>query len=272
VWDSNPNVLKRNFGRGFDALFDFPWYLALSGGPEANGGVLGGSDPVGLLAGTWALMQVMYPPGAQLVRFPSNHDTNRVASATGGDARKMRLAAAASILSPGIPSVYYGEEIGMRGVKGLGPIYDEFRREPMDWYASETGHGMTTWFKPEGRNNKPGDGISVEEEEKQPDSLLNDYRSLIKRRKDNAALRSTQALVMDKVPGCDRCVGLWRWDRGQVVAEFFNFGGDARTIAFDPAAMSPVTLPAHVSFLVGQAQSMTGLTIEPWGTIIVAWQ
>ena len=67
----------------------------------------------------------------------------------------------------------------MRGTKGPGPIYDEYRREPMDWFASETGRGMPTWFRLANRNNKPDDGISVEEQDADPASLLNYYRALV---------------------------------------------------------------------------------------------
>ncbi len=271
VWDGEPSTLQRYFDEGFDALFDFPWYLRLSGGENSVGrGVLNGAvDPL-LLQPAYRAMLGLYPRGAQLVRFASNHDTNRIASSVQGDPARMRLAAAVSILTPGIPIIYYGEEIGMRGVKGPGPIYDEFRREPMDWYANEDGPGMTTWFRPNNRNNRPNDGISVEEQDDDPDSLLNYYRSLTRLRNERAALRSTEFRMMDAVDGCQACMGIWRWSGDEVIALVFNFSEEAQTITLDAAA-SPVPVNERVEFLLGEARPLDALTIAPWGTLVISW-
>lgn len=273
IWDGNPVKIKRYFENGLDAAFDFPMYLTLSESPDVNGdGVLNGKGPLAPLNGSLMALQLVYPPGAQLVRFASNHDTNRIASDTEGNLDKMKLAATAVMLSPGVPMIYYGEEIGMRGVKGPGPIYDEYRREPLDWYASEIGAGMTTWFKPAERYNKPNDGVSVEEEENQPDSLLNHYRALAKLRADSPALRGNDFQVMQEVDGCERCLGLWRWAEGETAAMFLNFSGQQRTINFNAAQSSPVPLGDRAEFLLGESQSMNGLVIEPWGAVVIGWQ
>jgi glycosidase len=272
VWDGEPSTLQRYFGEGFDALFDFPWYLRFSGGENAVGkGVLNGMvDPL-LLQPAYRAVLNLYPRGAQVVRFPSNHDTNRIASATQNDPARMRLAAAVTILTPGIPIIYYGEEIGMRGVKGPGPIYDEFRREPMDWYADEQGPGMTTWFIPPNRNNRPNDGVSVEEQENAPDSLLNYYRRLLRLRNERPVLRGTNFRMMDAVAGCRSCMGVWRWDDSEVIAMIFNFSDQAQAPVLDFAS-SPAPLGERTAFLWGEAQPLADLTIAPWGTLVVSWQ
>jgi len=272
VWDGEPSTLQRYFSEGFDALFDFPWYLRLSGGENAVGkGVLNGTvDPL-LLQPAYRAMLNLYPRGAQVVRFASNHDTNRIASAVQNDPARMRLAAAVSILTPGIPIVYYGEEIGMRGVKGPGPIYDEFRREPMDWYADEQGLGMTTWFKPANRNNRPDDGVSVEEQEADPDSLLNYYRGLVRLRNERPALRGTTFRMMDAVAGCGSCMGVWRWDNDEAVAMIFNFSDQPQAFALDVAS-SPVPLGERAALLWGEAQATGDATISPWGALVMSWR
>ncbi|MCL6509482.1 MAG: DUF3459 domain-containing protein [Anaerolineae bacterium] len=272
VWDGEPSTLQRYFDEGFDALFDFPWYLRLSGGENAVGkGVLNGAvDPL-LLQPAYRAMLNLYPRGAQVVRFPSNHDTNRIASAVQNDPARMRLAAAVAILTPGIPIIYYGEEIGMRGVKGPGPIYDEFRREPMDWYADEEGPGMTTWFKPANRNNRPNDGVSVEEQDGDADSLLNYYRRLIRLRNERPALRSADFRMMDTVTSCRSCMGLWRWAGDEVIGMVFNFGDQAQSFVLDVAS-SPVPPGERATFLLGEAQPLDNLTIAPWGTLVISWR
>lgn len=158
----------------------------------------------------------------------------------------------------------------MRG--GTPTADDKFRREPMDWYAGEQGQGMTTWFRPEDRNNKPNDGVSVEEQDKDDESLLNHYRALTKLRNEYPALKSRDFQVMPKVEGCPSCLGLWRWAEGEVVAQFFNFGPEEHSITFDAAAESPVPLPGNPSFILGNTNSMAGLVIEPWSAIVMAWR
>ena len=64
--------------------------------------------------------------------FLTNHDMNRVMSQLSVDTNKAKLAASVLLTVPGVPFVYYGEEIGMTGVKP-----DEFNRTPMQWSAQE---------------------------------------------------------------------------------------------------------------------------------------
>ena len=276
VWDPAPNKLRQYFNAGFDALFDFPWYLALSSAANGLGkGVLNGAASVSDLQGIYKLMQLYYPNGAQLVRFASNHDTNRIASAALGDASKVRLAAALTLLTPGTPMIYYGEEIGMPGIKGTGPAYDEFLREPMDWAASGEGVGMPTWFRPADRFNKANDGISVEEEDKSAGSLLNFYRQLGQLRAAHPALRSNTFTVMDAVKGCATCLGIWRWSvgadgtGGELIALVFNFGNEAATIDLSDQTIAPVTVATAQSLL--EPDSPAALHIQPHGVLALRW-
>ena len=121
----------------------------------------------------------LFPPGYQVVRFTNNHDTNRVMSDVLNDPARAETAATLLLTLPGTPMIYYGEAFGMRGEKGDGtPYWDEYRREPMDWFSAEEGEGKTTWFRPGDRFNAPFDGISVEEQEGVAASLLDHYRAL----------------------------------------------------------------------------------------------
>jgi glycosidase len=167
-------------GDQFHAAFDFPAAFVLSGEFERNGdGLLSGNGDANLLGTLIRAQRNLYCKDCVSVRFTHNHDTNRLASDVMGDQGRMRLAAVWLLTAPGVPILYYGEEIGMAGNKGGGPqYYDEYRREPFDWYATEAGAGMTTWFAPADRNNRPNDGVSVEEQHAKPESLLTLYRDL----------------------------------------------------------------------------------------------
>lgn len=112
--------------------------------------------------------------------FLSNHDMNRVASELDGHPGKIRLATSVLLTLPGSPFIYYGNEIGQIGAKP-----DTNIREPLDWYASTEGPGMPNPRRWGGSmvNCRPNDGISVEEQQKDPNSLLSLHKKLIKIRK-----------------------------------------------------------------------------------------
>ncbi len=120
------------------------------------------------------------------VVFIENHDTNRFASEPGITLPKLRVAAALNLLIGGIPAIYYGQELGMKGTKLNGKTdgNDIPIREAFKWNAAGEGQGMALWYKGTGewwdnRSNKANDGISVEEEEKDPNSLYNYYKKLL---------------------------------------------------------------------------------------------
>ncbi|MGC4021233.1 MAG: alpha-amylase family glycosyl hydrolase [Cyclobacteriaceae bacterium] len=140
------------------------------------------------------------PPGKEQIVFIENHDLDRSATQFNRDLNKEKTAAALMLLIGGIPSIYYGQEIGMTGRGGFG-MYgntdgnDIPRREAMEWTKSGTGDGVSLWYKDSGpwwvnSNSKPNDGISVEEEKNDPNSLLSFYKTMIKIRQSSAALSS----------------------------------------------------------------------------------
>lgn len=72
-----------------------------------------------------------------LLVFAGNHDTNRINEIYNGDLDKYKLAMTLVFTTRGIPQIYYGDEIGMRGNKekfGDGDIRRDF---PGGWKADE---------------------------------------------------------------------------------------------------------------------------------------
>jgi glycosidase len=80
-----------------------------------------------------------------MATFASNHDIFaglRLWDQVKGNATHYKLAAASYLLLPGTPFIYYGEEIGMAGLKGMEG--DPPIRAPMSWTADAQGAGFTT--------------------------------------------------------------------------------------------------------------------------------
>ena len=122
-----------------------------------------------------------YPIDSTMI---NNHDMDRIASKLRGKTEREKLAATMLMTLPGTPFIYYGEELGQLGVSP-----DPNRREPMDWYASADGEGMTKMERRDFKNmhyTMPYDGISLEEEKDDENSVYNHYKKLIEIRKSNA--------------------------------------------------------------------------------------
>ena len=115
--------------------------------------------------------------------FLTNHDQNRVMSEMEGNLNQAKVAASLLLTSPGMPFVYYGEEIGMEGMKP-----DENIRRPMQWTADANG-GFSTgkpWRVPDNKFKF----VNVESQTTDPYSLLYHYRDLIQLRNAHSALHS----------------------------------------------------------------------------------
>jgi maltose alpha-D-glucosyltransferase/alpha-amylase len=131
--------------------------------------------------------------GKGFIAIPSgNHDTvPRLGD--GRDAREVNVALAFLLTMPGVPFIYYGDEIGMRSLNGLPSkegSYDRTgARTPMQWDAS-TNAGFST--APAGKLYLPidpaADRPTVAAQLADPASSLNLTRTLIALRKAHAAL------------------------------------------------------------------------------------
>ncbi len=104
---------------GFHESLDFP-FAAMIGrldGPSLNEYFL------------WEQTKVI-PVGGWMATFLSNHDNFASRPATAiDDPAKLKLVTAFQFFAPGMPIVYYGNEIGMPGEAGI----DTNLRQPFDW-------------------------------------------------------------------------------------------------------------------------------------------
>jgi glycosidase len=153
--------------------------------------------------------QAHTPPGKGQLIFIENHDTDRFASLVDGDPRKERIGAALTVLLKGSPLIYYGQELGMKGVQLHGPATDGNDipvREAFRWTRKVEGPGSATWYRGSEswwthRYARDDDGISVAEQDGRPGSLLEYYRQLLRLRRSHAELlRGGQRIVPTDAP------------------------------------------------------------------------
>jgi alpha-amylase len=129
-----------------------------------------------------------YPEG-QFAVFLTNHDQDRVMSLLESP-EKAKLAATMLLTSPGVPFIYYGEEIGMTGTKP-----DENIRRPMQWSGENSKVGFTTGV-PWNAASRDYKTVNVGDESEDPNSLLNFYRTLIQLRNDHPSFRTGETLLV----------------------------------------------------------------------------
>lgn len=113
--------------------------------------------------------------------FLTNHDQNRILSELNGDTEKLKIAAAILMTLPGTPYIYYGEEIGMLGIKP-----DEHIREPFLWDKTGVNTNQTSWMTPKYSTEETMRPLSIQQQDE--NSIYNHYKKLIRLRNSSAAL------------------------------------------------------------------------------------
>jgi len=174
-------------------------------------------------------------PDARYSTSLRNHDQTRTLTALGGDIARAKLAATLLLTLPGLPFVYYGEEIGMSGDKP-----DERLRTPMQWSGSANA-GFT--------RGTPWESLqadwattSVGRQDRDPGSLLDLYRRLIRLRLDHSALGTGDYTVLRA--SSPTVAAYLRRDRDRVVLVVANMGATSAvnvTLTTPDAALRPGT-------------------------------
>lgn len=226
VWE--PRVVTSGYvaAGSLDMAFDFGF------GPAALGAARLGDAPT--LTSNVAELADRYRTGG-VATFLTNHDQNRTMTELRGDRVAAGLAAEALLTSPGVPFVYYGEELGLRGAKP-----DKNIRTPFPWTSTAPGHGFTSGpvWEPFGPDPETTNAAAESED---AGSLLTTYRTLINVRSLAPALAAGDAWRVD-VARRDLAVTLrWAGSAGALVIQ--NLG--------ERAAESP-TLNLATGPLCGQ--------------------
>jgi len=186
--------------------------------------------------------------------FLKNHDQDRIMSLL-QDPGKARLAASVLLTLPGIPFIYYGEEIGMVGKKP-----DEYIREPMVWDRPGKDPGETRWIEP--RYSTADRVAPVTEQMNDPGSLLMHYKNLIALRRDHPVFAEGAISSLGEIPE-HLCGYVLSNDRRKAVV--------IHNLSDQPARISAGKLGAkgRILYLSGEETLMRDtLLLDPFGTLV----
>jgi len=207
VWTDTQTIAKYNQPeRGMQSYFMFDLASDILGSVYSP-------DPSRIMKSYLDTLQ--YFPDQQFAAFLTNHDQQRLASYFSDKLMQQKLAAFVYLTGPGIPYVYYGEEIAMVGGKP-----DELIRKPMQW-SNEENAGFSS--------REPWQELTEGWEEKNvalasqdPDSLLNWYRGLIHLRNQNPELQ--KGAYYPLISSCRRVYAVIRLLDGEAILTIANPG------------------------------------------------
>lgn len=172
--------------------------------------------------------------------FLTNHDMTRVSNVLQDDEDEMKFAAGLLMTMSGSPFVYYGEEIGMAssGQK------DENKRLPMIWSDTDK-TGMTDGPKdadPDITSEFPG----VDEQEKDPLSLLNYYKRAIRIRNENPEIARGQITKIDELCG-DTQAAITKTYQDSTIGIVYNTSDEAASIAIGDSALKDMQIRGYLT-------------------------
>ena len=197
---------------------------------------------------------------AMLCTFIANHDMDRAAGFLTVAAGHAQMAANLSILTPGSPFIYYGEEIGMLGSRG-GANTDANRRLAMLWGDGDTVRNPTgTTYKAQQANGTVADQLS------KGDSLYNHYKKLIAIRQANPEIAYGEFEALKLSGKAGGFLSTWN---GKTVAVIHNTGKDAVTVDLSQLGnLSFSTLAAIVGLGSAKLEGTT-LTIDAQTSVVL---
>ncbi len=216
----------------------------------------------------------------------SNHDQvrhyNRYGDGKHNDAIA-KVTATILLTVRGTPVMYYGEELGMENtdptkvedvqdpIGKIGWPKEKGRdgeRTPMQWSSAPNAGFSSTkpWLSVSANYQK----CNVEVESKDPNSVLNYYKSLLSLRKTDNALREGDYIALNK--GDDKVLSFMRRAGNRKILVACNMTGQDQQIAIDgqTAALSTdeATVLLSSGLRVGDTIKLSKLKLPPYGTLV----
>ena len=214
VWSDAQTVAP--YLKGLPAAFNFDFGYAI------DQAVLDGKDN-GLVEKYKEISEYYQSVTSEFVdaTFLKNHDQNRILNVLKEDTEKAKLAAALLLTMPGSPYLYYGEEIGMKGMKP-----DEHIREPFIWGEGTSDPGQASWIEPKFSTSQSVDPLS--EQLNDPNSMYNHYKNLIELRNASRVL-STGGIANTSIND-DELITFYRYADGDTLTVIHNLSGADKSL------------------------------------------
>lgn len=188
---------------GADAAFNFPLRFALTSVKGVQDMYIGQAavgirmDPERIGNEVRESMK-LFNDSTYTINFLENHDLDRWASVVSGNEGLLRIGAVLNILLPGVPSIYYGQELGVSG-KTHEWGYDVNHipvREAFPWTPNPNDKGTTVFYKETGPwwdqsyfKTGGAEKFALSKQKDDPSSLWNLYRNLLNLRKESNAFK-----------------------------------------------------------------------------------
>ncbi|MBN2147238.1 MAG: DUF3459 domain-containing protein [Anaerolineales bacterium] len=194
-------------------------------------------------------------PAMRVAPFLTNFDLDRAMTQLGNDPAKVKAAASMMLTAPGVPFVYYGEEVGMQGEAYEGV------RTPMQWSASPYA-GFST-ITPWTALASGWESFNVANEIDDQTSILAHYRALIQARNQHSALRLGNLSLVST--GNDALYAIWRESEEEAVLVLVNLSGEAVSDYALALGASSLDEGSHTPLVIIGEGPCAPLAIDPGG-------
>jgi alpha-amylase len=249
VWEPNTTRAQYIAGLGSDFHFDLGTKIV----DEVRSENAGNNSFANGLQGEYERLALSNPDYID-APFLTNHDQNRIAGLLRGDPAKLKLAAAMYMFAEGVPFIYYGEEIGMMGAKP-----DEQLRTPMMWNKAGRDRLQTTWESSR-YNNKT---LTVAEQQKDPQSLLQYYKRIIRIKTAHPALYRGRFKAVNTG---SEFVSSWAMESAEEKAfVMHNLSGNPVTVTIPDGYVLPLVFASVKTEVTGGK-----ITLAPYSSAVLA--
>lgn len=242
---------------GLPALFEFDFWYRLEWAINNNTGCYFAKDILSY-QDKYAGYRQDYIEATKL----SNHDEDRSASKLGKSLAKEKLAAAVLLTGPGEPYIYYGEELGIYGLKEKG---DEYVRSPMLW-----GDNYTTSYTDKVDAGVASSIKSVTEQKADAASLLNTYLTFTKLRNTYPALAQGVMSRHDRYNDSNttaKSIAAWYMTKGnEKMLVIHNFGNSTVQLSLSDKIEKAVGVSGHVE--QKQEEGNTSVKMDGYTSIV----
>lgn len=260
-WD-NSSVISTYYKSGIMSLFNYPAAL-LNGVIIPSVRKLNGANARTFISSMSNLYSRYQEANPNYIDAPflSNHDNPRMAMMAAYDPNLIKMSAGVLLTMNGSPFVYYGEEIGM-GSQGT---KDENKRLPMNW-SSVDQTGMTT--PPPGADAVEQKLQPLDEQQKDPLSILNYYKRALRIRNENPEIARGEFSAVDALTNEDVCA-VKKTYKGSEIFVVYNMNQEAATVDLNSAGLGSLQIRGYLTVDGSAVTISEGVLSMPMYSIVI---